>query len=44
MEECERCGEYFNDDNGTRCPSCNKDLCSECYNRHIVKQECGKNK
>ncbi|MCE5220603.1 MAG: hypothetical protein LLF98_04855 [Clostridium sp.] len=37
MIECERCGRDFHADEIESCPKCDKELCTDCYNKHVGK-------
>ena len=35
MIECELCGNYIDEDDLKECPECLKEMCEECYERHV---------
>lgn len=37
MIECELCGDFFHPDEIKRCPKCDIELCSACYEKHVRK-------
>jgi len=37
MIQCEICGNYFHADDIERCPECDIELCSACYEKHVSK-------
>jgi hypothetical protein len=37
MIECEneKCGRYFHADDIQQCPECGKELCEDCFQKHV---------
>lgn len=35
MIECQLCEECFDEEDMTECPECLKEMCQDCYERHV---------